>query len=356
MEGFPPHTDGGGLSRRRKITLSSGQNQPEDTKMIQRRSLLAAGSATLLAGTAQAQEGWPNRPVTILIPFVAGGPSDIVGRVIAQRMSTALSQPVVAENRPGANGEVAARAVARAAPDGHTLLVGSIGVFAINAALRPNLGFDPVRDFAPVTLAVTTPNVLVVNPQRVPVNTLPELVAWLKANAGKTSYSTSGVGSSDHLTMELFKQETGTDPTHVPYNGGAAAATDLIAGNVQLSFQNLGTVAGHIQGGRLKAIAVTSRERHPILPTVPTAIEGGLNDFVVTSWQAAMAPAGVPGPLLARLNAEATAALKHPESVQRLEQIGFSVVANSADDYSTFQRAEIARWRRVVEAAGIRAE
>ena len=184
--------------------------------MIRRRSLLAAGSAGLLAGTARAQQGWPNRPVTILIPFVAGGPSDIVGRVIAQRMSTALSQPVVAENRPGANGEVAARAVARAAPDGHTLLVGSIGVFAINAALRPNLGYDPVRDFSPVTLAVTTPNVLVVNPQRVPVNTLAELVAWLKANAGKTSYSTSGVGSSDHLTMELFKQETGTDPTHVP--------------------------------------------------------------------------------------------------------------------------------------------
>lgn len=324
--------------------------------MIQRRSLLAAGPTALLAGTARAQYGWPNRPVSVLIPFVAGGPSDIVGRIIAQRMATRVSQPVVVENRPGANGEVAGRAVARAAPDGHTILVGSIGVFAINAALRPNLGYDPVREFAPITLAVTTPNVLVVNPQRVPANTLPELIAWLKANVGKTSYSTSGVGSSDHLTMELFKQETGTDPTHVPYGGGAAAATDLIAGNVQLSFQNLGTVAAHIQGGRLKAIAVTSRDRHAILPDVPTAIEGGLRDFVVTSWQAAMAPAGVPAPILTRLNAEAVAALKHPESVQRLEQIGFTVVANSADEYGSFQRAEIARWKRVVEAAGIRAE
>jgi len=324
--------------------------------MIQRRSLLAAAPAAALALPVQAQDTWPNRPVTILVPFVAGGPSDIVGRIIAQRMATAVGQPVVAENRPGANGEVAARAVARATPDGHTLLVGSIGVFAINAALRPNLGYDPVREFAPITLAVTTPNVLVVNAQRVPVNTMAELVAWLKANVGRTSYSTSGVGSSDHLTMELFKQITGTDPTHVPYGGGAAAATDLIAGNVQLSFQNLGTVAGHIQGGRLKAIAVTSRERHPILPNVPTAIEGGIPDFEVTSWQALMAPAAVPAPILARLNTEATAALKHPESRQRLEQIGFTVVAGSAADYSTFQRAEIERWRRVVQAANIRAE
>lgn len=324
--------------------------------MIGRRSLLAAAPCAAFAGQARAQDAWPTRPVTILVPFVAGGPSDIVARIIAQRMATGIGQPVVAENRPGANGEVAARAVARASPDGHTLLVGSIGVFAINAALRPNLGYDPVREFAPITLAVTTPNVLVVNPQRVPANTLAEVIAWLKANAGRTSYSTSGVGSSDHLTMELFKQMTGTDPTHVPYGGGAAAATDLIAGNVQLSFQNLGTVAGHIQGGRLKAIAVTSRTRHPVLPNVPTVIEGGLADFEVTSWQAAMAPAGVPAPVLARLNAEATAALKHPESVQRLEQMGFTVVASSAADCSAFQRAEIERWRRVVQTAGIRAE
>lgn len=324
--------------------------------MIRRRPLLAALPLAGLARPALAQDNWPSRPVSVLVPFVAGGPSDITARVIALRMSQTLGQPVVAENRPGANGEVAARAVARAAPDGHTLLVGSIGVFAINAALRPNLGYDPVREFAPITLAVTTPNVLVVNPQRVPAGSLGELITWLKANAGKTSYSTSGVGSSDHLTMELFKQMTGTDPTHVPYGGGAAAATDLIAGNVQLSFQNLGTVAGHIQGGRLKAIAVTSRERHPILPQVPTAIEGGLADFIVTSWQAAMAPAGVPAPILARLTAEATAALKHPESVQRLEQIGFTVVASSAEEYGAFQRAEIDRWKRVVQAANIRAE
>ena len=324
---------------------------------MHRRALLAALAATpLLPRPVRAQADWPTRPVTILVPFVAGGPSDIVARAIANRMAQTIGQPVVAENRPGANGEVAARQVVRSAPDGHTLFVGSIGVFAINAALRPNLGYDPVRDLTPITLAVTTPNVLVVNAERVPVRTLPELVDWLKRNRGRTSYSTSGVGSSDHLTMELFKQRTGTDPEHVPYNGGAAAATDLIAGNVQLSFQNLGTVAGHIQGGRLRAIAVTSAERNRILPDVPTAIEQGLPDFVVTSWQAAMAPTGMPAPLLARVHAAVVAALRHPENVQRLNTIGFDVVANSPEEYRAFQEAEIARWRGVVQAANIRAE
>ncbi|MBD0270466.1 MAG: tripartite tricarboxylate transporter substrate binding protein, partial [Acetobacteraceae bacterium] len=246
---------------------------------MHRRRFLTASAALAGAGgpagrpvRAQTTDSgtWPIRPVTILVPFVAGGPSDIVARAIATRMQQAIGQPVVAENRTGANGEVAARILARAAPDGHTLMVGSIGVYAINAALRPNLGYDPVRDFLPVTLAVTTPNVLVVNPEKVPVRDLPGLVAWLKRNPG-AAYSTSGVGSSDQLTTELFKQLTGTDATHVPYAGGAAAATDLIAGNVQLSFQNLGTVAGHIAGGRLRPIIVTSAERHPVLPEVPTA-------------------------------------------------------------------------------------
>jgi len=324
---------------------------------LHRRTALAALAAPLLPLPARAQGAdWPSRPVTILVPFVAGGPSDIVARSIANRMSQTVGQPVVAENRPGANGEVAARQVVRSAPDGHMLFVGSIGVFAINTALRPNLGYDPIRELTPITLAVTTPNVLVVNPERVPVRSLAELVEWLKRNRGRTSYSTSGVGSSDHLTMELFKQRTDTDPEHVPYQGGAAAATDLIAGNVQLSFQNLGTVAGHIQGGRLRAIAVTSAERNRLLPDVPTAIEQGLSDFIVTSWQAVMAPAGMAAPLLARVHGAVTDALRNTENVQRLSAIGFDVVANSPEEYRRFQEAEIARWRQVVQAANIRAE
>jgi tripartite-type tricarboxylate transporter receptor subunit TctC len=324
---------------------------------MQRRHLLAAlAAAPLLPRPAFAQADWPSRPVQIMVPFVAGGPSDIVARSIANRMAQTIGQAVVAENRPGANGEVAARMVVRAAPDGHTLFVGSIGVFAINTALRPNLGYDPIRELTPITLAVTTPNVLVVNPDRVPARSMAELIDWLKRNRGRTSYSTSGVGSSDHLTMELFKQRTDTDPVHVPYGGGAAAATDLIAGNVQLSFQNLGTVAGHIAGGRLRALAVTSAARNRLLPDVPTAIEQGLADFVVTSWQAVMAPAGMAAPLLARVHGAVTEALKHPENVQRLNGIGFDVVANSPEEYRRFQEAEIARWRQVVQTANIRPE
>jgi tripartite-type tricarboxylate transporter receptor subunit TctC len=319
-----------------------------------RRTLL---HAPLLAAPmlAQAQE-WPTRPVTMLVPFVAGGPSDITARVIAARMGAIIGQPVVAENRPGANGAVAAQLLARSAPDGHTLLTGSIGVFAINAALRPNLPYDPVRDFAPVTLAVTTPNVLVANPTAMPATDFAGLLAWLRANGARASYSTSGVGSSEHLTMELLKLRLNVEAQHIPYQGGAAAATALLSGDVQMTFQNLGTVAGHIQGGRLRPLMVTSANRHPTIPDVPTAAECGLQDFVVTSWQAVMAPAAVPAPILARLEAACIESLRHPESVQRLTQIGFEVVATPAAEYRRFQEAEIARWREVVRVAQIRAE
>ncbi len=323
--------------------------------MIARRTALAA-PLLVLSPTARAQAEWPQRPVTMLAPFVAGGPSDIVERVVAGRMGQTIGQPVAAENRPGANGAVAAQLLARSAPDGHTLMVGSIGVYAINVALRSSLGYDPVRDLSPVTLAVTTPNVLVVNPQHIGATDIAGVVEWLRRNGARASCSTSGVGSSDQLTMELFKLRTQTEATHIAYQGGAAAATALIGGDVHLSFQNLGTVAGHIAGGRLRAIAVTSRERSLVAPDLRTAIEQGLADFEVTSWQAVMAPAGVQGPLLARVHAAVAEALTHAESRARLEQIGLSVVANRPEDYAALQRAEIARWSEVVRAANIRAE
>ncbi|MBI0535950.1 tripartite tricarboxylate transporter substrate binding protein [Roseomonas sp. KE2513] len=320
-----------------------------------RRALLAAPTLLLApAARAQAPDSWPSRPVSVLVPFVAGGPSDIVARAAANRMAQALPQAVVVENRPGANGEVAARVVMRAAPDGHSLMVGSIGVWAINAALRPNLGYDPLRDFTPLVLAVTTPNVLVVN-EKHPARDMPSLVAWLRERNGRASYSTSGVGSSDQMTTELFKLRTGTEITHVPYTGGAAAATDLIAGNVDISFQNLGTVAGHIAGGRLRALMVTSDRPHPVLPGVPTSKEAGLEDFVVTSWQSFMAPAGMPLPLRDRVAGALRDALLHPEVRPRLEAIGFDVVPTTPEDYDRFQRAEIERWRDVVRRANITA-
>ncbi|WP_159349080.1 Bug family tripartite tricarboxylate transporter substrate binding protein [Roseomonas harenae] len=330
---------------------------PHSALKATRRSLLAA-PALLLArpGLAQAQapEGWPSRPVTMLVPFVAGGPSDIVARAASNTMTQAIGQTVVVENRPGANGEIAARAAARAAPDGHTLMIGSIGVWAINAALRPELGYDPIRDFTPLVLAVTTPNVLVVN-EKHPARDMASLIAWLKERGGRASYSTSGVGSSDQMTTELFKLRTGTEITHVPYKGGAAAATDLIAGNIDLSFQNLGTVATHISGGRLRALMVTSENPHPVLPGVPTAKQAGLNDFVVTSWQSFMGPAGMPIPLRDRVAGALRDALLHPDTKPRLEAIGFDVVPSTPDDYRRFQEAEINRWREVIQVARITA-
>jgi len=271
-------------------------------------------------------------------------------------MQPAIGRPVVAENRPGANGEIASRQLARSAPDGHTILVGAIGVFAINSALRPGLGYDPQRDFTAITLAVTSPNVLVVNPQAVEAADLAGVIAWLKREKGRTAYATSGIGSSHHLTMELFKQLTGTDPAHVPYAGGGAAVTDLLAGTVQLAFLDLGVVAGQIADGRLRPIMVTSAERDPILPAVPTAAEAGLRDFVVTSWQGVAGPANLPEPLLRRVHGAVTAALREAEVVQNLRRAGLTVVANEPVAFAEFQGREIARWRQVVQRAGIRAD
>ncbi|MDB5414352.1 MAG: LacI family transcriptional regulator [Rubritepida sp.] len=322
--------------------------------LVQRRALLAAPALLPLA--ARAQSDWPQRPLTMMVPFVAGGPSDITARVIAAKMGAVIGQPVVVENRPGATGAVAAQAMMRAAPDGYTMMTGSIGVFAINKALRPNLPYDPERDFAPITLAVTTPNVLVINPQKIPATDFAGTMAWLRTNGASASYSTSGVGSSEHMTMELFKLRTRTEATHIPYQGGSAASTALIGGDVQLTFQNLSSVAGHLTSGRMRAVLVTSDVRNPTIPDVPTAAEVGLDDFVVTSWQAVMAHAAIPAPILARLEAACIESLRHPESMQRLQQIGFDVVASSAADFRRFQAAEIGRWRTVVDRAHIQAE
>jgi tripartite-type tricarboxylate transporter receptor subunit TctC len=323
---------------------------------MNRRNILGAGALLALPGIARAQTAWPSRAVTVVVPFAPGGPSDIIGRLTAQYMQQSLGKPFAVENRPGATGEIGARQVIRAAPDGHTLMHAPISTWAINVALRPNLGYDPVRELTRITLTVRTPNVLVANPQAVPANDLPGVVDWLKRNAATASYPSSGVGSSDHLTAEMFKQATGTDMAHIPYSGGGPAMTSAVAGTTQLSFQNLGAVIGHIQAGRLKAIIITSDQRSPVLPNVPTAVESGLRDFVVYSWQAYGGPPGMPAPLVQEINRAIAAALKHPDVEPRLIQQGFDVVGNSPEAFAAFQEAEIARWRRVVQAGNIKPE
>lgn len=300
-------------------------------------------------------QSFPTKPIRIIVPFVPGGSSDIVARSVAARMQTTIGQNVVVENRPGANGAVAAEYVMRSPADGYTFMVGSIGTFAINAALYPKLPYDPVKDLEPLTLAVTTPNALVVSPN-FPARTLRELIEYARKNPGKLSWASSGTGSSDHLSAELFKLRTNTFGVHVPYRGGAAAMADLMGSNIDASFQNLGAAVPHIRSGRLRVLAVTSRNRVSQLPDTPTVIEGGIPDFVVTSWQAFMAPRGLPPDVRNKLNAELVAALNFPEVRDRFNNQGFDVVANKPEEFAEFQRKEIAMWREVVKQKGLTPE
>ena len=314
--------------------------------------LLLLAAALAASSAAQAQT-YPAKPVKVIIPFVAGGSSDIVGRAIAGKFQELLGQPGVVENKPGANGAIAAEFVAKSEPDGYTILVGSIGVFSINAALFKDLRYDPVRDFAPITLAVTTPNVLIAKPA-LAAGTMKELVQYAKQNAGKLSYCSSGTGSSDHLTGELLKQGASIDAVHVPYRGGAACQTDIMGNQVDFSFQNLGAVTNYIRGKRMKALAVTAKTRHPQLPDVPTAAEAGFPDLVVTSWQAVAAPAKTPRAIVAKLNDAAVKALRSPEVRERMTQIGFDVVAGTPEEFGKFMQEEVNRWTAVVNRGGIK--
>ena len=315
---------------------------------------LAVLFIAFFTGSAAAQN-FPSKPIRVVIPFVAGGSSDIVGRAIASKFQELLGQAGVVENKPGANGAIAAEFVAKADPDGYTILVGSIGVFAINAALFKDLRYNPLRDFAPITLAVTTPNVLITKPT-LPAGTLKELVEQMKNNPGKLSYCSSGTGSSDHLTAELLKQATGTDAVHVPYKGGAACQTDIMGNQVDFSFQNLGAVTNYIKGNRMKALVVTAKARHPQLPDVPAAGEAGAPDLVVTSWQAAAAPAKTPREVVAKLNDAAVKALRSPEVRERMNQIGFDVIASTPEEFGRFMKEEVERWSKVVERGRIKPE
>src|SRR5919198_1754827 len=308
--------------------------------------------AALLSCAVQAQP-FPSKPIRMIIPFVAGGSSDIVGRAIGSKFQQFLGQPAVVENKPGANGAIAAEFVAKSEPDGYTILVGSIGVFSINAALFKDLRYHPVRDFAPITIAVTTPNVLIAKPT-LAAGSLKELVNMMKKNPGKLSYCSSGTGFSDHLTAELLKQAAGTDAVHVPYKGGAACQTDIMGNQVDFSFQNLGAVTNYIKANRMKALAVTAKARHPQLPDVPSASEAGFPDLVVTSWQAVAAPAKTPREIVAKLNDVAVKALRSPEIRERMSQIGFDVVASTPEEFGRFMQVEVERWTKVVERGGIK--
>jgi tripartite-type tricarboxylate transporter receptor subunit TctC len=313
---------------------------------------LAATLAIALAPTAA--NAYPDKPVTIVVPFPPGGSTDMVARTLSTKLAAALGQPFVVENQAGATGAIGAARVKRSPPDGYTILVASIGVFATNPFLQKDLPYDPARDFDLLTVAVRAPNVLVAHPS-VPANNVAELIEYLKKNPDKVSFASSGAGSSDHLTAALFWQRTGTTGLHVPYKGGAPAIQDLLAGHAQVSFQNVNAVLNHIKAGKLKALAVTGDKRSPVLPDVPTLAEAGVKGVDVYSWQAVAAPKGLPKDVNDKLHAALIKALNEPDVRKNLSEQGFEIVGNTQEQFAAFLNQELARWKAVIETGKITA-
>jgi tripartite-type tricarboxylate transporter receptor subunit TctC len=309
--------------------------------------------AGLALATAAAAQQYPERPVTIVVPFTPGGSSDITARTVGAKLQESLGQSFIIDNKPGANGGLGATYVKNAKPDGYTLFVGSIGVFAINQVLYKNLGYETARDFDLLSVAVRTPNALVTRAD-FPANTMAEFVDYVKKNPGRVSFASSGTGSSDHLTAALFWQKTGTSGIHVPYKGGSAAHMDIIAGNADCSFQNLGSITQHVKSGKMKLLAVTGSTRDPSVPNVPTLTEAGIPGIEVYSWQAFVAPKGLPANVKARLQPALIAAIKNPDTVKKFADQGFEVVGNSPAEFDKFLADEVARWKQVVEQGGIK--
>jgi tripartite-type tricarboxylate transporter receptor subunit TctC len=326
-----------------------------------RRALITA-SALLLAlasASAHAQSGWPTKPVRIVVPFPAGGTTDIVARLLAVDLQKAWGQPVVVENRGGAGGNIGSEAVAKSPPDGYTLLMATVGTHSINLPLfeqnKQKLPYHPLNDFVPITNVAAVPNVMIV-PASLPVNSVAEFIAYAKARPGKLNMASSGNGTSIHLTGELFKSITGTYMVHLPYRGSAPALTDLIAGNTQVMFDNLPSALPHIRSGRLKALAVTSRERSPALPNVPTLAESGLKDFDASAWFGLLAPAGTPREVVTRVQQDVARILATAEMRERFAGQGAAPVPNTSEEFAAFIRSEIEKWSKVVKFSGARVD
>ncbi|MGC4076398.1 MAG: tripartite tricarboxylate transporter substrate binding protein [Rubrivivax sp.] len=323
---------------------------------ITRRTWIAAAALTAAGAAlpALAQPAYPNKPIKLVVGYAAGGATDVIARLVGQKLGDSLGQTVVIDNRAGANSNVGAEAVARSPADGYTLYVYTIAN-TINATLYPKLGYDPEKDFEPIGLIAKVPNILVVN-KDVPVKTLAEYVAYTKAQPQGVTFASSGSGSSIHLSGEMFKMVTKLNMLHVPYRGSAPAVSDLLGGQVQSMFDNAPSAMPHIQSGRLRPIAITSPQRSPLLPDVPTFIESGYADFDVQSWFGLAAPAGTPAAIVTKLNAELAKVLALPEVKKRLAEIGATPAGGSPADMRKFAAAEIKRWNAVVKASGAKAD
>jgi tripartite-type tricarboxylate transporter receptor subunit TctC len=312
--------------------------------------LLCAG----VLGGAVAQEWAPTKTVRIVVPIV-GSTNDVLARLIAPKLQEVFGQPFIVENKPGAGGNIGADAVAKSAPDGHTLLIGYNGPIAVNVTLFDKMPYDPVKDLVPISLMVTTPNYLVVSPTA-GINSVADLVAKAKAAPGKLAYASIAIGSSSHLTMEMLKTAANVDLTHVPYKGPATALTDLIAGNVQAAFFVPGNVQQYVKEGRLKLIASSGAKRFASTPNIPTLIESGYPDLVATSWIGLLAAGGTPKNIIDRYNREIVKIVTSAEIRDKLQAMEFEVVATSPDQFAAWIRSEIPRWGKVIKSTGAKAE
>ena len=316
--------------------------------------LLLAGLTLAAAGalpTVVLAQNYPVKPVTIVVPFAPGGTTDILARIVGQGMQTELGQPFVVDNRAGAGGNIGASLAAKAAGDGYTLFMGTVGTHAINQALYKKMPFDPVKDFAPISRVATVPNLLVAHPSQ-PYKTVKELIAYAKANPGKVTFGSPGSGASPHVSGELFKSMTGTDLLHVPYKGSAPAMTDLLGGQINIMFDNMPSAIQHVRSGKLRPIAVTTAKRSPEMPDIPTIAEAGVPGYEAMSWFGLFAPAATPKPVLDKLNAALVKVLNQADVKKKIAEQGGDVVAETPEQFAAFIKSETAKWGKVVKESG----
>ena len=324
--------------------------------MISHRVITALAGAYVCAMPLHTYaQAYPAKPIRLVVGFPAGGPTDIVSRTIAPKLSEGLGQTVIVENRGGAGGMIATEQVSKAAPDGYTVLMGTIGGIAVAMSLVRNRGYDTLRDFAPITQAVGVTNILVVHPT-VPAKTVKELLAIARSKPGRLNYASSGNGTVTHLAGELFKLMGKVDITHVPFKGGAPALTALLSGEVDMSYENSLVVTPHVKAGKVRAIAVTGARRSQLMPELPTVSEGGLPGYNATGWYGLFVPAATPKAVISRLNQEAVKALRMPDVVRSLSSQGAEPVGNSPEEFGAFVKTEIEKWAKVVKAAGMKTD
>jgi tripartite-type tricarboxylate transporter receptor subunit TctC len=327
----------------------------EALRTLLRTPTLVLAALCVLPMSSAAAQAWPSKPIKWIVPFAPGGTTDILARTVGEKLSVALGQPVVIENKPGAGGGVGADFTAKAAPDGYTIMGGTISTHAINASLYSKLPYDPVKDFVPITLIARLPNLLVVNPD-IPAKNVAELIVLLKANPGKYTFASSGNGTSQHLSGELFKAMAGVEMQHIPYKGSPPALQDVVGGQVSMTFDNITTAWPLAKAGKLRPLAVTTAKRSSIAPEVPTLAESGLPGFEVGSWQGVFAPAGTPLEIVKWLNVEIVKILNSPDVREKLSALGAEPVGDTAEQFSAYVKSEVLKWSDIVKKSGAKVD